>query len=280
LSVFKISEFIISEAIAIAQLAGDAVMEVYRAYQIDASIKSAIVISNKSDDSPLTKADMLSHDLIVKHLTRLTPDIPIVSEESYEKNTVFHSDLFWLIDPIDGTKEFLSRNNEFTVNIALICKSQSVFGIVLAPALDILYWGGHGLGAFRITERQIHESISVKSDFPSNSMVRVIASKSHLNEETSCFIKKLGHSELYSVGSSLKFCRVAEGAADIYPRMGPTCEWDTAAAQAVLEAAGGCVLKLDGESVHYGKENILNPFFVAASRPFFDFIQKDSDCCE
>jgi 3'(2'), 5'-bisphosphate nucleotidase len=168
---------------------------------------------------------------------------------------------FWLIDPLDGTKEFIARNGEFTVNIALIDQGRSVLGVVYAPALDTLYWGGRGLGAFRL---HLGATTPLRvAPRTTGTPCRVLASKSHLNADTQAFIDRLGHVGLVQAGSSLKFCRIAEGEADLYPRLSPTCEWDTAAAQAVLEGAGGTVVDLDGRALHYGKSAILNGSFVA-----------------
>ena len=168
---------------------------------------------------------------------------------------------FWLIDPLDGTKEFIAQNGEFTVNIALIEETRSVLGVVYAPAIDTLYWGGPGIGAFR---REGMETAAITvGDGGVAGVCRVVASKRHLNAETQSFIDRLGRVSLVQAGSSLKFCRVAEGAADIYPRMAPTCEWDTTAAQAVLEGAGGVVLDLQGQTLRYGKPDVLNPSFIA-----------------
>jgi 3'(2'), 5'-bisphosphate nucleotidase len=179
---------------------------------------------------------------------------------------------FWLIDPLDGTKEFLAKNGEFTVNIALVRNGKAVFGVVVAPALGQAYWGGDGLGAFREMDRQI-EPIRVAKPVGAERPVRVVASKSHMNAETVEFISQLSTHELVQAGSSLKFCRVAEGAADIYPRLGPTSEWDTAAAQAIVEAAGGYVSKLDGSPLRYGKPEVLNAYFVASSAPLPDLLE-------
>jgi 3'(2'), 5'-bisphosphate nucleotidase len=169
--------------------------------------------------------------------------------------------LFWLVDPLDGTKEFIARNDEFTVNIALIEDGRCTLGVIYAPAIDSLYWGGAGLGAFRCTGAQT-VAIKVSAAKPGETC-RVVASKSHLNEATQTMIERLGDVSLVQAGSSLKFCRVAEGEADIYPRLAPTCEWDTAAAQAVLEGAGGVVLDLQGSPLRYGKPDVLNPSFIA-----------------
>lgn len=205
---------------------------------------------------------MAAHRVLASQLTSLLPNCPVVSEEDMASQ-VYRQDKgqFWLIDPLDGTKEFIARNDEFTVNIALIKKGRSVLGVVYAPAIDALYWGGAGLGAWRCVRGKTAD-IKVSANSAPDAC-RVVASKSNLNETTQSFIDRLGLVSLVKIGSSLKFCRVAEGEADIYPRLAPTCEWDTAAAQAVLEGAGGMVLDLDGQPLQYGKPDVLNPSFIA-----------------
>ncbi len=246
--------------IRLAQEAGTAVMAVY------AAMPAPDKIQHKADGSPLTQADLAAHQLIAQTLGHLTPGIPVVSEEDGASQVHRQPQgRFWLVDPLDGTKEFLARNGEFTVNIALIEDGHPVLGVVAAPALGLTYWGATGLGAFRQSSQET-EAIRVTSEQKrSGRTLRVLASKSHMDPETQAFLNRLGPHELMHAGSSLKFCRIAEGSADLYPRLSPTCEWDTAAGQAVLEAAGGCVLKLDGTPVRYGKPDVLNPHFVAAS---------------
>ena len=219
-------------------------------------------ITQKEDDSPLTRADIASHKLIDAELTRLWPDIPVLSEESADISweTRQSWDQYWLVDPLDGTKEFINRNGEFTVNIALIKDHQPVLGIVHVPVTDISYFGARDAGAWRQTGTDASEAISIRQ--PAAEPAVVVGSRSHANPELSRQLEQLGPHELISMGSSLKFCRVAEGLADFYPRTGPTCEWDTAAAQAVVEAAGGQVLKIDGTSLDYNnKDSYLNPYF-------------------
>lgn len=231
-------------------------MDIYASNNLD--------IREKSDKSPVTMADIAAHNYIVSHLQKTCPFLSIVSEEGDDsRKYVSEKDQFWLIDPLDGTKEFLSGSDEFTINIALIDKSRSVFGIVYVPALSILYWGGPKIGAYRVSD-DIEMAIQVARKKP-HSIKKVEVSKNHLDDATKSFIQYLGKIELSYSGSSLKFCRVAEGSADIYPRFAATCEWDTAAAQAILEGAGGVVLDLNGESLIYGKSNVLNPSFIAAS---------------
>jgi 3'(2'), 5'-bisphosphate nucleotidase len=250
----------------ILQLAENAGAAIMRAFQ--ESHRNDVLVGHKADDSPITLADIASHNIIVAGLCGLTPEIPVVSEE--EVTSLVHRlphGSFWLIDPLDGTKEFLARNNEFTVNIALIEDGEPVWGVVYAPALDLMYWGGRSFGAFRKAKDAtvpIKVSIGVQPGRP----FRVVASRSHLNAETSAFIKKLGIVELVQAGSSLKFCRIAEGNADVYPRLAPTCEWDTAAAQSVVEGANGHVFNIHGVRLRYGKPDVLNSSFIASSEPF------------
>lgn len=218
-------------------------------------------VHQKEDRSPLTQADLASHHVLVQGLAKLTPDLPVVSEEDSDSHAYRTSrQVFWLIDPLDGTKEFIAHNGEFTVNIALVQDGFPQLGVVFAPALDELFWNEPGKGAFRAKANDVR---AIQTAQPSEGTpLRVVASKSHLDAATREFIDRLGPHELVQAGSSLKFCRVAEGAADIYPRLGPTCEWDTAAAQAVVESAGGTVLKLNGERLNYGKSDKLNPHFI------------------
>jgi 3'(2'), 5'-bisphosphate nucleotidase len=247
----------------LAKDAGHAIMRIYTE-----STDDDLLVAHKSDDSPLTLADLAAHHVIVDGLARLTPEIPVVSEE--DSASLTHrkpNGRFWLIDPLDGTKEFLARNGEFTVNMALIEDGETVWGVVYVPALRQLFWGGKAFGSFRWAESGI-VSLTVSEPVETGQPFRVVASKSHLNAETSAFIEKLGFVELIQAGSSLKFCRIAEGSADIYPRLAPTCEWDTAAAQAVLEGAGGQVYDTHGNRLLYGKTDLLNPSFVAASVSF------------
>jgi 3'(2'), 5'-bisphosphate nucleotidase len=234
--------------------AGEAIMQVYKTADFG--------IETKKDDSPVTKADLDAHYLLVDGLAKLTPHIAIVSEEDPLSQIVPQThNCYWLIDPLDGTKEFINRNGQFTVNLALIEDNASSFGLVSTPIDQTLYWGGKQLGAWRLRD----DSIEPLKTQAQHSPKRVVASKSHLNDATRDFITNLGPTILVQAGSSLKLLRIAEGTADIYPRLAPTCEWDTAAAQAVLEGAGGKVTQVDGNPMQYGKANILNPHFVASS---------------
>jgi 3'(2'), 5'-bisphosphate nucleotidase len=241
----------------LAEQAGALIMGHYQAWSAE------LRLANKADDSPLTRADLAAHDCIAPGLSKLTPNIPVVSEEDVSSHaTRTQADRYWLIDPLDGTREFLDRNGEFTVNIALIESGRSVWGVVHAPVTQQTYWGGPHLGARRQDAAGTMPLRLTPRHDPS-AICRILASKNHLNESTRAFINRIQPHELLQAGSSLKFCRLAEGLADVYPRMSPTCEWDTAAAQAVLEGAGGAVLDLQGAPLGYSKPELLNPSFVA-----------------
>jgi 3'(2'), 5'-bisphosphate nucleotidase len=241
--------------------AGWAILQFYS----EIASRPSLEVTHKEDQSPLTEADLTSHRIIVSALSKLTPHLPVISEEDGKRDLHHGSpEYYWLIDPLDGTKEFLAGSGEFTVNIALILHGQPIWGVVGAPALDSIYWGGKDEGAFRI-EGDRGGAIQIAPWPVSGGPVRIVASKSHMTPETLAFTQRFTPNELVQAGSSLKFCRIAEGSADLYPRLGPTCEWDTAAAQAVLEGAGGHVFDLEGKTLRYGKKEILNPYFVASS---------------
>lgn len=244
----------ISELEPIARAAGEAIMTIYR---------QPFAVEYKQDESPLTAADKGAHEVIAAALATLTPDIPVLSEESGPE--VMAERLgwsrYWLVDPLDGTKEFVARNGEFTVNIALIQDGKPVWGLVYAPVPDRLWYGGKGLGAWRIDESGT-AAIKTHAHVEGEAW-KVVGSRNHLSQATRDYLAPLGEIELVSMGSSLKFCIIAEGGAELYPRLAPTCEWDTAAAQAVLEGAGGSVTQLDGSPLRYTKPDILNPWFVA-----------------
>jgi 3'(2'), 5'-bisphosphate nucleotidase len=246
---------LIKKLLPIVRATGELILEFYR--------RGLATVSYKSNTSPVTEADLAAHHLLVQQLANIQPNYKVVSEEDQLSLEYRRADgCYWLIDPLDGTKEFIACSGEFTVNIALIEEGRCTLGVVFAPVLNALYWGGAGLGAFRCIGG---ETVPIKvcaSEI--DQKYRVIASKSHLNKLTKKIIHRLGEVELIQVGSSLKFCRLAEGAADIYPRLAPPCEWDTAAGQAVLEGAGGMVVDLQGMDLRYGKVNLLNPSFIAA----------------
>ncbi len=246
-------ELPIEALIDLAREAGEAILKIYN---------TDFSVYEKSDQSPLTEADMASHKVIVKGLAELTPEIPILSEESahipYETRRGWQR--YWLVDPLDGTKEFIKRNGEFTVNIALIEGERPVWGVVHVPVSGVTYYGGASLGAFRQDDDGDERAIAVCAE--RRDPARVAGSRSHAGESLQRYLDNLGSHEIVSMGSSLKLCLVAEGAADIYPRLGPTSEWDTAAAQAVVEGSGGRVTDLEMRSLRYNtKESLLNPHF-------------------
>jgi 3'(2'), 5'-bisphosphate nucleotidase len=245
---------LIEPVVALAVKAGGAILEVYA---------SDFDVQEKDDASPLTQADLASNRVIDRGLKALTPDIPVLSEESGLPEFAERSqwDKYWLVDPLDGTKEFVNRNGEFTVNIALIEANRPVFGVVYVPVEDKTYFGCANYGA----ELRDAAAAPVKIHVADGTAkpARVVGSRSHRGASLDGFLDKLGDYEMHPMGSSLKFCLVAEGTADIYPRLGPTSEWDTAAAQAVVEQAGGSVITLDGKPLSYNsKEEILNPHFL------------------
>lgn len=268
-----VSPQLVQNVLEITDEAGAAILAIYQDL-VRTGIEQGIRLADKSDDSPLTKADLAANKIIKEKLSKLTPEIRIISEEdSSQDRRNLDSGTFWLVDPLDGTKEFLACSDDFTVNIALVQDGIAVFGVVAAPALNITYWGHCQLGAFRrksgITTR-IH--VNVRTEYDKNPL-RVAVSKSHMNADTARFVESLGRHELVHIGSSLKLCKIAEDAVDCYPRMGPTCEWDIAAAQAVVEAAGGYVTTLDGHPLRYGKLDVLNPYFFASSIPLSSLVR-------
>ncbi|HET6655670.1 MAG TPA: 3'(2'),5'-bisphosphate nucleotidase CysQ [Gammaproteobacteria bacterium] len=240
----------------LARIAEDAGAAIMKIYETDFDVEL------KDDHSPLTAADKAAHRLICDALAELTPDMPVLSEESAAIPLAERRrwSRYWLVDPLDGTKEFVKKNGEFTVNIALIEAERPLAGVVHAPVKETTWMGVEGAGAFRKTAAGT-ESISTRT--PAAEPVRVVCSRSHLDDKTRGFIDRLGPHDAVATGSSLKFCLVAEGAADIYPRFGPTSHWDTAAAHAVVAAAGGAVVTLDGEPLRYPvAESLLNPPFL------------------
>ncbi len=240
---------------AIARTAGRAILDIYQ---------SDFAVERKQDNSPLTAADLAAHRAIVDGLHVLTPQIPVLSEESAVQvpwSERRQRVRYWLVDPLDGTREFVKRNGEFTVNIALIEEHRPVLGVVYAPVLDEMFWawrGGHALG-------QDEQSGKVElRTRPRATPLVVAGSRSHADPRTLAALDKLGPHELKPLGSSLKFCRAAQGQVDLYIRYGLTSEWDTAAGQCVLEQAGGGVTLMSGEALRYNtKESLLNPDFVA-----------------
>jgi 3'(2'), 5'-bisphosphate nucleotidase len=243
----------------IAREAGDAILEIYgdesRFDQVDF----------KADDSPLTLADQASHNVIVDRLQSVSPNIPSLSEEgkhlSYEERSQWTR--FWLVDPLDGTKEFITRNGEFTVNIALVENGSVVMGCVHVPVQNVTYVAAKGEGAY--VKKGDEEAVRIHADELDMSAkgLRLVCSRSHMSKDVEEYVQQFKEPELVSMGSSLKLVLVAEGKADIYPRLGPTMEWDTAAAQIVVEEAGGTVINHETSTpLVYNKENLLNPYFV------------------
>jgi 3'(2'), 5'-bisphosphate nucleotidase len=249
----------IKKIIEIAREAGEEIMQIYTT--------DDFAVVDKSDNSPLTKADKAANEVINQRLKESYPHIPIISEEN--KTIDFEDrkdwDWFWLVDPLDGTKEFIKKNGEFTVNIALVHQGNPVLGVVGIPARNQVYYASKGSGAFKMDEEGNLTSLRVKS--PSTDSIALIGSRSHPSPEFDAYLKdmesKYATVDFVAAGSSLKFCLVAEGIADVYPRLGPTMEWDTGAGHAIVLEAGARV-KVYGENrdLSYNKENLLNPFFI------------------
>ena len=248
-----LKEINLEDIVAIAKEAGDAIMKIY---------KKDFAVEYKKDDSPLTEADTKANEIICSKLLKLYPTTPIMSEENKQTEYEVRKnwEYYWCIDPIDGTKEFIKKNDEFTVNIALIHKDTPVLGVVYAPAIDEMYKAKKGEGAFKNGEK-----LPLKINQHPEEKLHVVASKSHLSQETQEFIDNLDTKEIEQVskGSSLKLCMVATGEADIYPRLAPTMEWDTAAADAIVREAGKMTYKFKNlKQLLYNKKSLLNPWFV------------------
>ncbi len=256
---------LLEDVVGIARAAGQAIMQIYES--------DDFAVETKADHSPLTAADRAAHELILAELSALTPQIPVWSEESAtipfaERR---HWREFWLVDPLDGTKEFIKRNGEFTVNIALVRDHVAILGAVHAPARDTDYYACQGAGAWRREANGPAQPITVQR--PALEPARVVGSRSHRGASLELFLERLGPHELVPMGSSLKICLVASGEADVYPRLGPTSEWDTAAAQAVVECAGGAVVDLNGAPIRYNqRETVLNPYFLVYGDPQRDWL--------
>jgi 3'(2'), 5'-bisphosphate nucleotidase len=274
-----------------AKEAGRAILEIY---------KRDFDVWYKNDKSPLTMADQRSHDIIVAHMSDQTGDqFPILSEEGKDISFKQRSkwEYFWLVDPLDGTKEFVKRNGEFTVNIALVHRNRPVLGVVYVPVKDVLFFAAEGLGAYKSDSSDVLELFNGKASekeragllrtlidrseklpvynsqiTDSDSQLTIVGSRSHSTKELEDFVeamkKKYELVKFISAGSSLKLCLVAEGKADVYPRLGPTMEWDTAAGQVIVEQAKGSVLNVEtDEPLRYNKENLLNPWFIVRKKP-------------
>lgn len=245
----------------LARLAGEAILPFWRA---------EVAVTQKADDSPVTAADLAAHRVIADGLQALAPQIPVLSEEDCEIPLAKRQgwSRWWLVDPLDGTKEFIAGSEEFTVNIALIENGEVVFGVVSMPTSGRSYFGGRGLGAWRAEAHGEAMPIQVRAAPPAGTGFTVVASRRHSSPEQEALLAglsaALGELQLANIGSSLKFCLMAEGSADCYPRLAPTSQWDTAAAQGVLEGAGGEVIDVSGQPLRYPpRESLLNPFFLA-----------------
>jgi 3'(2'), 5'-bisphosphate nucleotidase len=249
---------LLEEVCAVAEIAAQAVLQFYRA---------PVATTLKANQSPLTEADLVSHRILGERLSRLQPDWPVVSEEDADPGTSEASlvSRHWLIDPLDGTKEFLKGTDEFTVNVAVIDKGIAILGVVVAPALGLTYSALRDKGAWCRKYREPPESLRTRrADL---TRLALVASKDHAGPQVQHLIERYPTAELRSIGSSLKFCLVAQGKADLYLRDVPTMEWDTAAAQCVVEAAGGAVLTASGEPLLYGKPGRRNPSLIAVGDP-------------
>ena len=245
---------LVEPIVALAEDAGRAILKVYA---------TDFEVQSKDDASPVTQADLAAHRWIEAGLKSLTPDIPIISEESgladfEERSTWKH---YWIVDPLDGTREFVNRNDEFTVNIALVEDGVAILGVVHVPVYGRTYVGCEGLGAQRRDGDS--DPVSIRVAASTAAPARIVGSRSHRGKSLDAYLAAIGEHDMVPMGSSLKFCVIAEGGADLYPRLGPTSEWDTAAAQAVVEQAGGRVVTLDGKPMKYNtKADILNPHFL------------------
>lgn len=249
----------------ISKEAGKKILEIY---ETDFSVE------NKEDNSPLTAADMAAHNTICQSLEKLTPNTPLLSEESSDISFAERQSWqqYWLIDPMDGTREFVKRNGEFSVNIALIEKQKSILGVIHIPVSGTTYYASLKNGAYKHNQEQAPKNISARKTNPDN--ITIAGSRSHGNQQQRDFIKKLDNPEILAIGSSLKFCLVAEGLADIYPRFGPTSEWDSAAAQCIVEESGAIVVDTNFKTLEYNtKESLLNPSFLVIADKEFNWSQ-------
>ena len=262
---FNIDEILLQEVVEIAKKAGEAIMTVY---ETDFSVQI------KDDASPVTIADKKANAIIEKGLYRINDSIPVLSEEGLD---VIYSerkkwDVFWIVDPLDGTKDFIKKNDEFTVNIALIEKDTPVFGVVYAPALDLLFWGSKQTGAWKKDAQNKEEKIFIANQIFDK--IKIASSRSHPSKKMKQFLLQFKNYELLPMGSSLKICLVANGTVHLYPRLGPTMEWDTAAAHAILKYAGGEMINIENNyPLRYNKEELLNPEFICGDSSMIKNIQ-------
>ncbi|MFT5082014.1 MAG: 3'(2'), 5'-bisphosphate nucleotidase [Lentisphaeria bacterium] len=264
----------VEKVIEIARAAGQAIMTVYN--------RDDFNVEKKPDESPLTEADLAANEIITKALKAITPNIPVISEEgksiAWDIRKGYKE--YWLVDPLDGTKEFVKRNGEFTVNIALVKNNHAVMGVVYAPAMDVLYYGLVGDKAFKVNgEEPAHEiriaGASSHGNFDDSKNWRIVGSRSHQSDEFREFVAKFPRADIVAMGSSLKLCLVAEGVADLYPRLGLTSEWDTAASHAIVEAAGGMVLEAESYAplLYNTKDSLLNPFFIVCTEDSLAYLK-------
>ncbi len=260
-------QYLCQNTLGIARQAGQKILEIYN---------SEFAIEHKHDNTPLTTADLAADQIIRQELKQLTPDIPILTEESetppFEERQRWYR--YWLVDPLDGTREFIKRNGEFTVNIALIENHRSILGVIHAPVFATDYFAWRNGNAYKQLPHQQPQRIQARK--AQRDKLVVAGSRSHVSDKLQSYLDKLGKVELLSVGSSLKSCMVAEGAVDLYARLGKTAEWDTAAAQCIVEEAGGQITQTDLSRLRYNtKSSLLNPeFFVFgdASIPWDHFL--------
>lgn len=248
----------INRLIDISIAAGNAIMDVY---------ETNFDIETKDDQSPLTRADTISNMIICDALSKMTPDIPILSEESsyipFNERSKWKK--YWLIDPLDGTKEFIKKNGEFTTNIALIINHSPVFGIIHAPAINETYWGSEMGGCYFLQGKSPLDKVRLRTS-NNKDKIRIISSRSHPSGDLKKLLEKLDCFEILGIGSSLKFCLIAKGEADCYPRLGPTSEWDTAAGEIIAKSAGAEVIDITGQSIKYNyKDSFLNPHFIVTN---------------
>jgi 3'(2'), 5'-bisphosphate nucleotidase len=256
-------DYLLTAARRLAADAGEKIMEIYN---------QDFNVAAKDDKSPLTAADLGAHRIIKNGLKALRPQFPVLSEESNQLpfETRARWETYWLIDPLDGTREFIKRNGEFTVNIALIHGHEPILGVVAAPAKNLDYYACRGRGAYKAVDGG--QATRIRARKPTPERPTVAGSRSHAGDSLIAFLDRLGDYELISMGSALKSCLVAEGVVDIYPRFGPTSEWDTAAAQCVVEEAGGALNDLQMNRLRYNtKDSLLNPHFVAIGNPDYDW---------
>ena len=256
MSSFSLYKESINNLIEISMDAGKAIMDVYT---------TDFNVEKKEDKSPLTKADTLSHDIISRSLKKLTPNIPVLSEESINVSTYERTgwNEYWLVDPLDGTKEFINKNGEFTTNIAFIRENRPIFGIIFAPALNQIYWGSEHNGSFMLDTKDLSSIMEINALKSVGPSICIATSRSHPSKELNNFVKGIARHKVRKIGSSLKFCLIAKGEVDCYPRFGPTSEWDTAAGEIIAKSSGAIVADLEGKSLIYNKrDGFLNPNFI------------------